>query len=53
MATSAQKAQADTADARPAVPADLFSALQAPACAAYVEEGRAGGTSLIITLYPR
>ena len=47
------QAQADTADARPAVPADLFSALQAPACAAYVEEGRAGGTSLIITLYPR
>ena len=47
------QAQADTADARPAVPADLCSALQAPACAAYVEEGRAGGTSLIITLYPR
>jgi hypothetical protein len=47
------QAQADTGDARPAVPADLFSALQAPACGAYVEEGRAGGTSLIITLYPR
>ena len=41
------------AGARPAVPADLVSALQAPACAAYVEEGRAGGISLIITLYPR
>ena len=47
------QAQAGTADAQPAVPADLISALQAPACAAYIEEGRAGGISLIITLYPR
>ena len=46
------QAQAGTADARPAVPADLSSALQAHACAAYAEEGRAGGTSLIITLTP-
>jgi len=45
--------QAGTAGARPAVPADLISALQAPACTAYVEEGRAGGISLIINLYPR
>ena len=45
--------RADTAEARPAVPADLVSALQAPAWAAYVKEGRAGGISLIITLYPR
>jgi hypothetical protein len=44
---------AGPADARHAVPADLISALQAPACAAYMEEGRAGGISLIITLYPR
>jgi hypothetical protein len=47
------QAQAGTGDARPAVPADLISALQTPACAAYIQEGRAGGISLIITLYPR
>ena len=47
------QAQGGTGDARPAVPADLISALQAPACAAYIGEGRAGGISLIITLYPR
>ena len=35
-----------------AVPADLASALQAPACNSYVEEGRVGGISLITTLYP-
>jgi predicted ATPase/DNA-binding CsgD family transcriptional regulator len=42
-----------TAEARPAVPARLATALQAPACATYVEEGRAGGIGLITTLYPR
>jgi hypothetical protein len=47
------QARAGTADARPVVPADLVSALQAAAWAAYVEEGRAGGISLISTLYPR
>ena len=45
------QAPADPAAARPAVPADLASALRAPACAIYVAEGRAGGISLIITLY--
>jgi len=39
------------AGTRPAIPTDLARALQAPACATYVEEGRAGGTSLIVTLY--
>jgi hypothetical protein len=34
-------------------PADLASALHSPACAAYVDEGRAGGVGLIITRYPR
>jgi hypothetical protein len=33
------------------VPADLASTLQAAAWATYVAEGRAGGISLIITLY--
>jgi len=41
------------ADAQTAVPPDLATALYAPACATYLEEGRAGGISLIITLYPR
>jgi hypothetical protein len=36
-----------------AVPPDLATTLCAPACATYLEEGRAGGISLIITLYPR
>jgi tetratricopeptide (TPR) repeat protein len=40
-----------SSDAWPAVPADLVSTLQAPAYATYVAEGRAGGMSLIITLY--
>lgn len=37
----------------PAVPSDLAAALQAPAYATYAEEGRVGGISLIVTLYPR
>ena len=45
--------QAGTADALPAVPAELISALRAPACRPFTEEGRAGGISLIITLYQR
>ena len=45
--------QVGTDDALPAVPADLISVLQAPACRPYAEEGRAGGISLIVTLYPR
>ena len=47
------QAPASTADTRPAVPADLADVLQAPAYATYAEEGRAGGISLITTLYPR
>lgn len=39
------------AEDRPAVAADLVSTLQAPGCAAYVDEGRAGGIGLITTLY--
>ncbi|HET7018605.1 MAG TPA: LuxR C-terminal-related transcriptional regulator [Streptosporangiaceae bacterium] len=46
-------AQASPAGTRPAVPADLVSSLQTTACAAYAEEGRAGGIRLITTLYPR
>jgi predicted ATPase/DNA-binding CsgD family transcriptional regulator len=42
-----------TAGRRAAVPGELASALQAPTWATYVDEGRAGGISLIITLYPR
>ena len=45
--------QAGPGGAPPAVPADLMGVLQAPACRPYTEEGRAGGISLIITLYPR
>ena len=47
------QAPADTGDAQPAVPADLAGALQTAAYTTYVEEGRAGGISLIVTLYPR
>jgi hypothetical protein len=47
------RSQAGAADTRPRVPADLTSALQAPGCAAYVEEARAGGVSMIVALYPR
>ena len=43
------QAEPGRADTRTAVPAELAAALQAPACATYMEEGRAGGTSLIIT----
>jgi predicted ATPase/DNA-binding CsgD family transcriptional regulator len=39
--------------AQAAVPPDLATALYAPACATYLEEGRVGGIRLIITLYPR
>jgi hypothetical protein len=45
------QAQADPAAAQLTIPADLASALRAPACSTYVAEGRAGGISLIITLY--
>jgi predicted ATPase/DNA-binding CsgD family transcriptional regulator len=38
-------------DARAALTADLVSTLRAPACAAYVDEGTAGGAGLITTLY--
>jgi hypothetical protein len=31
--------------------ADLASVLHGPACASYVDEGQAGGISLIIALY--
>ncbi len=41
------------AGARAAAPPDLVTALYAPGCATYLEEGRAGGISLIVTLYPR
>jgi len=44
---------ASTQDMPPAISADLADALQAPAYATYAEEGRAGGISLIVTLYPR
>jgi len=47
------QALAGTGQTRPAVPADLAGALPAPAYATYTEEGRAGGVSLIVTLYPR
>ena len=47
------QALANTWDAQSAVPADLAGALQAAAYATYVEEGRAGGISLILSLYPR
>jgi hypothetical protein len=47
------QASADTEDAPPAVSADLADTLQAPAYATYAEEGRIGGISLIVTLYPR
>jgi predicted ATPase/DNA-binding CsgD family transcriptional regulator len=47
------EARTGTPDARPAVLADLVSALQGPACGGYVEEGRVGGISLILTSYPR
>ncbi len=36
---------------RPGLAADLVSTLHAPACAAYVDEGRVGGIGLITTLY--
>src|SRR5262249_11939634 len=45
------QAQPGTADVPPAIPADLASTLRAPACTTYAQEGRAGGPSLIITLY--
>jgi tetratricopeptide (TPR) repeat protein len=35
-----------------AVPADLAGTLRAPAYRTYLEEGQAGGISLILTLYP-
>jgi predicted ATPase/DNA-binding CsgD family transcriptional regulator len=41
------------AGAQAAVPPDLVTALYAPGCATYLEEGQAGGISLIVTLYPR
>jgi hypothetical protein len=41
------------ASAPAAVPPGLAAALYAPGCATYLEEGRVGGISLIITLYPR
>ena len=41
------------AGAQAAVPPDLAAVLRAPACSTYLEEGRAGGISLITTLYPR
>ena len=41
------------AGAQTAVPPDLATTLYTPACAIYLEEGRACGISLIITLYPR
>ncbi len=47
------QAQAGTGDDSPSVPAGLASALQDAACAVYVQEGRAGGISLIISLYSR
>src|SRR5262249_60915439 len=47
------QASASTGVTRSAVPADLADALQTPAYAIYAEEGRAGGMSLIVTLYPR
>jgi predicted ATPase/DNA-binding CsgD family transcriptional regulator len=43
--------QAGVADARAALTADLVRTLQNPACAAYVDEGKAGGLGLITTLY--
>jgi hypothetical protein len=43
--------QAGLADARAALTADLVRTLENPACAAYVDEGRAGGMGLITTLY--
>jgi hypothetical protein len=50
-AVSEPREGAGTAGAGPAIAPDLASTLQATACAAYVEEGRAGGISMIITLY--
>jgi hypothetical protein len=47
------EAPASTGNTQPAVPTDLTAALQTPAYATYTEEGRAGGISLIVTLYPR
>jgi predicted ATPase/DNA-binding CsgD family transcriptional regulator len=41
------------AGAQTAVAPDLAATLYAPACTTYLEEGRVGGISLIITLYPR
>jgi hypothetical protein len=43
------QSEPDRAGAQTAVPPDLAATLYAP----YLEEGRAGGISLIITLYPR
>jgi len=45
------QAQAGLSDAGSAIPADLLNTLQAAGCAAYVDEGRAGGVDLIATLY--
>jgi predicted ATPase/DNA-binding CsgD family transcriptional regulator len=45
------QAPSSRAQAWPSVPADLADVLSASACAPYVDEGRAGGISLIIALY--
>ena len=45
--------EAGRAGAQTAAPANLAATPYAPACASYLEEGRPGGISLIITLYPR
>ena len=45
--------QAESANGRPGIPAELVRSLQAASGAAYAEEGRVGGIRLITTLYPR
>jgi hypothetical protein len=47
------QASASAGDTRPGVSADLANAVQTPAYATYLEEGRVGGISLIVSRYPR
>ena len=47
------QSESGRAGAQTTVPPDLVTALYSPGCATYLEEGRAGGISLIVTLYPR